>query len=474
MRRGARGLALVPDSLTHRSEIGNSATMRANLKTETPGGSEIPPVGDRRSQTRAASDRRRAAEDALLDALLLPHTPKNGAASLALGHGEAPTHGATRIGIEGQTLLVKALQRLERQEDVDAAVAWSLGEDGEARVLAAMPAESANRIEPSLDLAHGLSRLDRATRLTEIDRASPLNTLAPRGVSAAAPVAGLGAKPAAALLLFAKRPGRTFRPRTIAILDEVVSKLSQTFTTSLALERLARLDGAVQQLDRLAALGGLVTEIVHEIRNPLVSVKTFLQLLPDRLDDPEFHQDFRAVVGDEVARLERMLDDLLRHARPTTRDPIDAWAHVDEAIETTLQLLTYRCRERGIELETQLRAELPALGLSRDALRQLLLNLLLNATEVTPQGGRIELVADWSERVANHVELRIEDQGPGLDPALRERVFEPFWTTRSEGPGGLGLAICKRIVDSAGGRIEVAEGRDKGACFRIELPIAAS
>jgi signal transduction histidine kinase len=402
-----------------------------------------------------ATHRRRAAEVALLDALLLPNDPR-----------------VEAVGMEGQTLLMKALQRLERQEDVAAAIAWTLDPDGSPTVMAAQPADAATRIEPKVTLYRALASLERVQRLTDSGLVDELSALGSRGVSAAAPIAGLGSTPAAMLLVFATKSGRPLRPRTIAVLSEVASKLANTLSTRIALERMAQLDGAVQRLDRLAALGGLVSEIVHEIRNPLVSVKTFLQLLPERLDDPDFHQDFRSVVSEEVARLERMLDELLRHARPASPPAHEDEARLVEAIETTFQLMTYRCRERGIEFETQLRPELPALGLSQDALRQLLLNFLLNATEVTPAGGKILIAADWSRETANHVEIRVEDEGPGLAPGLRERIFEPFWTTREEGTGGLGLAICKRIIDEADGTIEVEDGHSGGACFRIELPIA--
>ena len=411
-------------------------------------------VDDRRHQSRRVSDRRRAAENALLDALLLPHDPA-----------------AESIGSEGQTLLSKALLRLERQDGVEAAVAWACDPGSHPRVLAAYPTRSADRVLPTPELYDALMRLERVQRLTDDGLAAELTALAARGVSAVAPIKGLGATPAAVLLIYPTRPGRPLRPRTIAVLDEVATKLSDSMSTHLALGRLGRLDGAVQQLDRLASLGGLVSEIVHEIRNPLVSVKTFLQLLPDRLDDPEFHQDFRGVVNDEVQRLERMLDDLLRHARPNRDLTIGEGARVSETIRTTLQLLTYRCRERGVALDTNIRPKLPALGVSEDALRQLLLNLLLNATEVTPEGGRIRLSVDWSPIEANHLEIKVEDDGPGIDPSLGDRIFEPFWTTRSESGGGLGLAICKRIVDEADGSIEAENRRNGGACFRIDLPI---
>jgi signal transduction histidine kinase len=442
--------------LTALAEIGNSGPMGEEVETGARAVREAHLTEDRRHRSLRATDRRRAAEDALLDALLLPHNPV--------------TRG---VGSEGQTLLSRALTRLERLEGVDAIVAWAAETGGDPKVLAAQPAHSAGRIHPTREIYDALMQLERVQRLTDGDLGVELTALAARGVSVVAPIKGLGAAPAAVLLVYSKRPGRPLRPRTIAVLAEVAAKLSHSMSTNLALDRLGQLDEAVQRLDRLASLGGLVSEIVHEIRNPLVSVKTFLQLLPERLDDPEFHQDFRKVVGDEVQRLERMLDDLLRHARPKTTPEIGEGARVSEVIQTTLQLMTYRCRERGVVLDTQIRSELPTLALSQDALRQLLLNLLLNASQVTPEGGRIVLSVDWSIDEVNHLEIKIEDDGPGIDASLGDRIFEPFWTTRSEAAGGLGLAICKRIVEEAGGAIAANNRREGGACFRVDLPIAS-
>jgi signal transduction histidine kinase len=411
---------------------------------------------DRRHQSRRATTRRRAAESALLDALLLPH--------------DGPVE---HVGAEGQTLLIRALARLERQEDVGAAVAWAAGPGGVPKVLAANPPEYASRIQATGELYDALLKLERVQRLTDPNLGIELSALATRGVSAVAPVAGLSTTPAAIVLLFPKKPGRPLRPRTIAVLTEVVAGLSRSMSTNLALDRLGQLDEAVAQIDRQASLGRLVSEIVHEIRNPLVSVKTFLQLLPERLHDPEFHEDFRLVVNDEVQRLERMLDDLLRHASPQSASTrTGERARVDEVIRTTLQLMSFRFREQSVSFDSDIRPNLPVLGLPEDSLRQLLLNLLLNASAITPAGGCISLRVDWSPTRANHVELKISDDGPGIDAGLAGRIFEPFWTTRSEGGGGLGLAICKRIVEDAGGEIEVHNRREGGACFRVDLPIA--
>ena len=419
--------------------------------------SDLARVLDRRTDSRRATKRRRAAEDALLDAVFSTPDPR-----------------PESLGSEGQHLLLKALARLERQEDIDAAVAWSLDPDGRPVVLGALPVRAATRTEASPEAYRALAALERVQRLTDPDLGDALEALAAKGIAAAAPIPGLGDAASAVVLVYPTKIGRPLRPRTIAVLAEVAAKLGKTLSTSLALERMTRLDDAVRRLDRMAALGGLVSEIVHEIRNPLVSVKTFLQLLPDRLDDPEFHEGFRGVVEDEVGRLERMLEDLLRHARPTPLGtPLEPDARIASAIETTLQLLTYRSREKGITLETSIREELPALALPEDALRQLMMNLVLNATEVTPSGGTIRVEADWSALSPNHVSIIVQDEGPGLEPAVAARIFEPFWTTRSDGNGGLGLAICKRIIEDAAGTIELEETGAPGARFRIELPIAS-
>jgi signal transduction histidine kinase len=409
-------------------------------------------IGERRFGLSRASRHRRAAENALLDAILLAH--------------DQASEGA---GSPAQILLMKALIRIECQPGVGGVVAWALGPDAQPRVLAAQPTRYANQLEANAESYAALAKIPGTLRLTDGDLPADLMPVAARGVTAVAPVAGFAATAAAILLVFSRSP---LRPRTIAVIDEVATKLAHSMSTQLALDRLSQLDSAVQRIDRLAALGGLVSEIVHEVRNPLVSVKTFLQLLPERLDDEEFMQDFRGLVIDEVRRLEAMLDDLLRHARPSATADTGQGAPIRETIQSTLQLLTYRCRERGVELKTTIAENLPPVAISESALRQLLLNLLLNATQVTEAGGQVLLSVDWSPTEVNHLRLLVEDEGPGVDPSLGAKLFEPFWTTRAKGAGGLGLAICKRIVEEAGGSIEVYEARKGGACFRIELKIA--
>ena len=187
------------------------------------------------------------------------------------------------------------------------------------------------------------------------------------------------------------------RPRILAELGAAAQRLRGPATAALAADRLARLDAEVRRLDRLAALGGLVAEIVHEIRNPLVSVKTFLQLLPEREGDPEFREGFLEVASEEVRRIERLLDAVLQHGRPASPGRAEATSSATDAFESVAQLVGYRATERGVSLEIEAEGELPEIHIAADALRQVVLNLGLNAIDATPSGGCVRLRAHRAE-----------------------------------------------------------------------------
>lgn len=289
------------------------------------------------------------------------------------------------------------------------------------------------------------------------------------GFAAAAPVAG-GEAAAAAVLLLGDTEGRPdwVRPRILAELGAAAQRLRGPAAAALAANRLAQLETEVRRLHRLAALGGLVAEIVHEIRNPLVSVKTFLQLLPEREEDPEFRDSFLQVASEEVRRIERLLDAVLEHGRPVPPVRADATSSVVDAFESVAQLVGHRAAERGVSLEIDAGQELPDVRITADALRQAALNLSLNAIDATQSGGRVQLRAQASR---SHVVIVVEDEGPGIPPELASRIFEPFVSTKEDRPGGLGLAITRRIVEEANGTIEVAERPQGGSVFTLRLRV---
>src|SRR5882724_9968315 len=221
-----------------------------------------------------------------------------------------------------------------------------------------------------------------------------------------------------------------------------------------------------RRAERLAYFEMLAAGIAHEIKNPLVSIKTFAQLLPRRHADERFIENFGRTVTHEIARMERLLDRLHTLSRPGGRPrlPIDLRAPIDDAIEAM--------RPAFIEKNVVLSAatgQSPCVILGdHSELEQLFLNLLMNAHEACPAGGmtRVELAT-----TAGRVIVAVVDTGPGVPAELLERVFDPFFSTKARG-SGLGLAICASIVQTHGGGLKAANREVGGAVFTVEFPPA--
>src|SRR5215468_6529015 len=231
--------------------------------------------------------------------------------------------------------------------------------------------------------------------------------------------------------------------------------------------RLAALSLEWFRLDRLAGLGGLLAEVAHEVRNPLSVLRSLLALLPERAADPVFRDRFAEIAAAEVARIERLLDCLLEHASAgETGTPKPVGCEVGDAIASVTRLLAHRAAAAEIRLEAEPAPGLPRAALAGDALRQVLLNLALNALDATPAGGDVRIGA---RALGRAVEVSVEDRGAGVPRAARRRVFEPFYSTRVDRPGGLGLAISRRLVGKAGGTIAIGDRPGGGSRFRVRL-----
>ena len=222
-----------------------------------------------------------------------------------------------------------------------------------------------------------------------------------------------------------------------------------------------------RRAERLAYFEVLASGIAHEIKNPLVAIKTFTQLVPRRRDDARFIDEFTRVVGREIERMERLLERLGALSRPGRhpRYPLDVRAPVADALE----VMQATFDEKGIAVTATL-CEQPCLVLGHHAeLEQLFLNLVMNAHEATPPGGtvHVELAHD-----GQHVIVSVADTGPGIAPELVERVFDPFFSTKERG-SGLGLAICAGIAQTHGARLRATNGPGGGAKFFVEFPVAS-
>lgn len=219
-------------------------------------------------------------------------------------------------------------------------------------------------------------------------------------------------------------------------------------------------------LQRQAMVGELAASFAHEVRNPLTGVRSLAQRLSeDEVDDPT-RRRYAEVIVREVGRVERIVADLLGVSRRgAARRPETGPTEIASLFDDLRILLTPRADRSSVELRASARDVL--VSASRESLAQVLLNLLLNAIEHSPAGGRVELDASTE---GDSAVLAVRDQGPGIPPGDRERVFEPLVSLR--GGSGLGLAVVRRIANESGWTVDVADAPGGGAEFRLRVPVA--
>lgn len=222
--------------------------------------------------------------------------------------------------------------------------------------------------------------------------------------------------------------------------------------------------------ERLASVGRLSAGLAHEIGNPIAAILGIHDILLEGELSPEEQRDFLVRARAEAERIHLILRDLLDFARPSAprTDSEPRQAELTEAIADVVALVRPQKAFRDRMLSVDLPESPVVVPLARDRIVQVVLNLLLNAADATHEGGHIRLSASVSGQI---VRLVVEDDGAGIDPRIRERLFEPFLTTKDIGKGtGLGLAVCRGVIESAGGTILLDEDYTSGARFIIELP----
>jgi two-component system NtrC family sensor kinase len=224
--------------------------------------------------------------------------------------------------------------------------------------------------------------------------------------------------------------------------------------------------------ERLASVGRLAAGLAHEIGNPIAAMLGLEDLLLEGGLEPAEQRDFLVRIRKETDRIHNVLRDLLDFARPAAAGAQDDGepGSISDAISDVVALIKPQRSFRDVDLRVDAETNLPNVTLANERIIQVLLNLLLNAADAAGPKGRVTLKASRSGR---QVEVVVEDNGPGIDPKIRERLFEPFATTKEIGKGtGLGLAVCRGLVESARGTIRVDESFHPGARFVVDLPIA--
>ena len=223
----------------------------------------------------------------------------------------------------------------------------------------------------------------------------------------------------------------------------------------------------LERANRLSSLGMLAAGIAHEIRNPLVAVKTFLDLLPQRLDDREFLSHFRELSLGELRRVTDLIADLLALGKSKTAER--RAVELGPTLEPVVRLMESTARKRHIEVAAAFDPRVPPAWADPDQLKQIIVNLLLNAIETSSAGGHVKL--DVRPAPPGSVVLEVRDDGPGIPANQLETIFHPFFTTKETGTG-LGLALVHQMVVEHGGEITVESTVGRGSAFRVTLPTA--
>ena len=235
------------------------------------------------------------------------------------------------------------------------------------------------------------------------------------------------------------------------------------------LSRLKELEHEKQRAERLASFGSLASGVAHEIKNPLVAIRTFAELLPERFADVDFREDFSKVVVREIDRI----DNLVARLRGIASAPQHQTGSVDirQPISETLKLLRGQLEQSRTTVQYAVEDDAPLVTIDDAQLKQLFLNIFQNALEAMGQGGELGVRISRVQSIGPpSIVIEVSDTGPGISDSVRGHVFEPFFTTKPTG-SGLGLAICRSIVDAHRGSIRAENNRvPPGTTIVVELP----
>jgi signal transduction histidine kinase len=244
----------------------------------------------------------------------------------------------------------------------------------------------------------------------------------------------------------------------------------KTDTLEEALHELKATQDQLIRSERLYSIGRLAATIAHEVNNPLQVVRTRLELALEGIDagQPVRGEDLE-IVNREIDRVAKILQGLRNLLRPT--EETDTVIAVNDAVREVLELLEKQIRRQGITLKMDLASESPQVLGHGNQLRQVFLNLALNALEATPRGG--ELYVTTAKQPEGRVVITVADNGVGIPSSNLAQIFEPFYTTKAQGLG-LGLSVCQTIVEAHGGEITVESNPGEGTAFHIELPAAGA
>jgi PAS domain S-box-containing protein len=227
------------------------------------------------------------------------------------------------------------------------------------------------------------------------------------------------------------------------------------------------LEEKLRHADRLAALGTLSAGLAHEIKNPLSAIKTFVQLLPKKIENPFFMEKFSITVPREIDRINQLVEDLLELTRRRIRPMVDLDVNL-----LILQIIDLHGEEMGkkrITFEDHLDRTLPSIHGDSDTLYRAFSNIVINSIQAMPSGGSLTISTEQDQR-SSLAKITFRDTGIGMDEETSKNLFNPFFTTKDKG-AGLGMALTRKIIEDHRGTIEVMSEKGIGTTFVLRLPV---
>ena len=255
----------------------------------------------------------------------------------------------------------------------------------------------------------------------------------------------------------------------IELLTTLANQTAVAIENARLYEDLKKSKSYIRRADRLASLGTLTAGLAHEIRNPLVAIKTFTQLLPERLEDEEFRNHFLNIASGEVDRISALVTELLEFARPS--EPKFELEDINGILDGMILLVSTETKSKHVDIIKDYASDLLPITIDREQMKQVFLNILLNAIEATSENGKICVKTRSFVKPDGgpYIQIEFTDTGCGIPTEYLEDIFTPFFTTKEKG-SGLGLSISNQIIQDHKGYIDVESQVNKGTSFFVNLP----
>ena len=226
-------------------------------------------------------------------------------------------------------------------------------------------------------------------------------------------------------------------------------------------------EAELTKANKLSALGELASSIAHEIKNPLISIQGFARRIGNT-EDREKLEKYAKFIEQEAERLSQVLSKLLGFSRMD--EPKKDILNLNDIVDDTVLFMEHHLtRFKNVEIVLEKEPDLPAVLVDKIHVQQTMVNILMNAAQAMPDGGKILIKTGRGDQ---HVFISITDSGVGIKEEDLERIFEPFFTTKEKEQGtGLGLSLCKRLIEANAGKIEVVSAIGNGTTFTIMIPV---